>query len=311
MHIPITVILLEYALRITDFFWTNLLNLLFHGSQLALQVGMQGSDTIILTEKSVERTNAINELLAQRTILIVILLGLLMVTVLLVLRARTLKQRAIAPSGVATTPQHMLLTEYFRGMEDERSWIAKELHDGSCSALAGARNMLEKKGYEDPHIMEVRRWLHETQRDLRNLSHNLTPPNLFEANLEQVTSELIARLSKQKGKMVTLTTSSRISWSNVDLASQLHVYRITQELLHNILTHSDATQVDAILSATEETIDLILEDNSTNYQQEKGNGIGSRNIANRVQLVSGTLEVRKMECGAVFHLSIPTARVNL
>lgn len=259
-----------------------------------------------LPELSVEKANTINHLLLQRTILIVLLLIVLMVVVILAMRIRAIRLQEAPPAEEAEPSSLLLLTEYFRGMEEEQCRISRELHDGPCSALAGALNMLDKQGYEDPHIQEVRSWMKETMKDLRNLSHNLSPPNLYESNLERVTSDLVARLTHQTAKKITFAASSQVSWHRVSLDCQLHVYRIAQELLHNIVTHSDATRVEAILSVTNKDINFILEDNSTNYKHEQGKGIGSANIANRLELVGGNLSVKKTDHGVSFSLSTPT-----
>ena len=85
-------------------------------------------------------------------------------------------------------PQKLNLQEitesYFKGQDEERERISKELHDGACSAILGVRHIIEPFTYENEEIKKASNWLGNIHSDLRNMSHNLAPKELFNSNVD-------------------------------------------------------------------------------------------------------------------------------
>ena len=68
-------------------------------------------------------------------------------------------------------------------------------------------------------------------------------------------------------------------------------YRIVQELINNILKHAQASQVDVQLTKHTDHLNIFISDNGKGFQKSKTNGIGLRNIKDRLQKVKGTLDI--------------------
>ena len=93
----------------------------------------------------------------------------------------------------------------------------------------------------------------------------------------------------------TLSLSLYIERSAIDhLAAdkKLAIYRIVQEQLSNILKHSEATEACITIKNVSEKLIITIRDNGIGAEPtEKSEGIGLHNIAGRVDVQNGTMEI--------------------
>ena len=87
----------------------------------------------------------------------------------------------------------------------------------------------------------------------------------------------------------------------------MELFKIIQELMTNTLKHAEAKNVDIHLSLIEEELSLLFEDNGKGFHvSDQSDGIGFRNIKNRIQELSGSFHVdSKGNRGTVISLEIP------
>jgi signal transduction histidine kinase len=76
---------------------------------------------------------------------------------------------------------------------------------------------------------------------------------------------------------------------------EITLYRIFQELAHNIIKHSHATQVLVQLRKMNNHILLVVEDNGKGIASNSKNGIGFSNLKSRVQLLDGNIQYESAE----------------
>jgi len=92
---------------------------------------------------------------------------------------------------------------------------------------------------------------------------------------------------------------------------ELALYRISQELLTNVVKHAQATEADLLLAQEEGMITLKVRDNGRGMNQENGKtkGIGLRTIADRIKLLNGTFTLTKPLTGkgtlVIIQLPVP------
>ena len=191
---------------------------------------------------------------------------------------------------------------YFKGQDEERERISKELHDGACSAILGVRHIIEPFTYENEEIRKAANWLGSIHSDLRNMSHNLAPNELFNSSVDEALELLLSRLCTQNGKKFVYATTPDLSWEKFPRKTQQHVYRVVQEVLGNIVKHSNASNIEMSVSSLNGAISINIEDDSTNFDLKSGNGIGMESIKSRLSLISGKIEAFKTPQGAVYHI---------
>lgn len=175
--------------------------------------------------------------------------------------------------------EHMLLLQ-----EQDRERLAGELHDNIISQLNLIRLNLN---YKNPD--ELNRDLKKSMQLIRELSHNLTPPDLEEVEL----ADLIADYLEQVNKNVEVIFRHITIQIPISSPVKLNLFRIVQELITNILKHADATRVDVSLRISLNYLMLTIEDNGRGFTIEThSGGIGLRNIQSRAQKIKAIYKLK-------------------
>ena len=61
--------------------------------------------------------------------------------------------------------------------------------------------------------------------------------------------------------------------------------------MNNILKHAAATQAEVQLTKHEDHLNMVINDNGKGFQKNKKQGIGLRNIKERLHKMQGTLDI--------------------
>ncbi|WP_026775913.1 ATP-binding protein [Polaribacter sp. Hel_I_88] len=175
--------------------------------------------------------------------------------------------------------------------EKERTRIARELHDGVVqqigSAILKSRDLFSKLKISDNESSKaVLSTLEESSEDLRNISHQMMPRALSELGLVSAIDDLL------KGSLAHVNIEYTFEHFNVKerLPEKIEItlYRITQELVNNIIKHSKATSVSVQLINSADHIIFIVEDDGIGINLQKSKkGIGFDNIKSRLEMING------------------------
>jgi len=179
-----------------------------------------------------------------------------------------------------------------QGEEMERKRIARDLHDGLGSMLSGVKIHLNQVKKENPETVNgVDALLDNTIKELRNISQNLMPESLLELSLEHALRDLCAANSNAVTKV---EFQYLIKKSKLPKNSEIMIYRIIQELLNNALKYAKASQVLVSCSQNKDVFFITVEDNGVGFDisdPKNKNGMGLKNIKNRVEFLNGKLEI--------------------
>lgn len=180
------------------------------------------------------------------------------------------------------------------GEEVERRRIARDLHDGLGSMLSGLKIHLKLAGKENAlSTAEVGVLLDDSIRELRNISQNLMPESLLKLSLEYALRDLCMANSNVK---TSIEFQYLIKESHLPKNYEIVIYRIIQELLNNTLKYANASQILVSCSQNKETFFITVEDNGIGFNvSESKNGMGLKNIKNRVEFLNGKLEIESVE----------------
>lgn len=175
--------------------------------------------------------------------------------------------------------------------EKERARIARELHDGVVqqigSIILKSRNLFSKKNLiKDDESLALLENLENSNKDLRNISHQMMPRALSELGLIPAIDDLL------KGSLHYADIEYTFEHFNVKerLPEKIEItlYRITQELINNIIKHSKAKSVNVQLINSDENILLLIEDDGIGIDKSKSKkGIGFSNIKSRLEMING------------------------
>ncbi len=188
------------------------------------------------------------------------------------------------------------------GEEKARNTIATGLHDGIGGLLAAAKMKLSQEIPEGERYRQGLSLLDDAYRELRHTAHNLSPLILKQEGLTSALREFCRKVSDPTRTMFHFETHGQLLATDPEWA--LSLYRIVQELAHNIMKHADASEAWIQLNATDDTLQIIVQDNGKGLpQQLKGSGIGLQHLTDRVQLMNGMIDIdSRPGTGTTFYL---------
>jgi signal transduction histidine kinase len=183
--------------------------------------------------------------------------------------------------------------EYVCGVDNERARVGMELHDGIANDLLALEIKLSSLSESD--YGWIAREVAAVRNGVRNVSHELIPPEFARLGLDDVLSYYVANLSRQSKITITLTTDGSFGVGDVRDAVALTVYRIIQELLSNILKHSCASSVIIdIRSLTPKVANIsITDDGIESPGNIVGLGLGIKTVADRLMSIDAKFEYKR------------------
>ncbi|WP_255553953.1 tetratricopeptide repeat-containing sensor histidine kinase [Mesonia aestuariivivens] len=187
-----------------------------------------------------------------------------------------------------------VIERYQEGQEEERSRLAREIHDGIGSDLAGIKIAFEHYLEEAAQKPQAKRLLEAISNaciDVRGLSHQLHPLPFSKIGFSSFLNDFVAQIT-QKTELEIQTfffPEEEIDALPEELLAD--AYRIVQELINNILKHAEATQAEVQLTKHEDHLNIVINDNGKGFQKTKKQGIGLRNIKERLHKMQGTLDI--------------------
>lgn len=195
--------------------------------------------------------------------------------------------------------QLLTVDAMLKGQEEERSRLAKDLHDGLGGLLSGVKFSLtnvKDNLIVTPDSMAVfdrsLDMLDVSIRELRRVAHNMMPEMLVKFGLNEALKEYCTSLNATK--LVAVKYQSLGMVSRLNQTQEIIIYRIVQELLNNILKHSGATEAFVQLIRENMRLNIIVEDNGKGFDVaalEQSKGAGWTNIRSRVEYLKGQLDI--------------------
>ncbi len=188
-----------------------------------------------------------------------------------------------------------LLKATLAGEEAERIRLGQELHDGVGGDLSAIKINLSSLRMKLPALSGETLFdrslllTDEANEELRGIAHNLVPSSLVKKGLGKAVAEFCAYLG-HKGAPVIRVQETGIP-QRLNPVSELAIYRIIQELMHNILKHAQATEASLSLSWQETLLLIAVEDNGIGMEEQDKTGIGLENTKRRIAALQGSLEL--------------------
>jgi signal transduction histidine kinase len=182
--------------------------------------------------------------------------------------------------------------------ENERSRIGRQLHDDIMVQLALVKMNLEALPTQLPEIEDmedfiaVKEMMDNAGRDLRLTAHNLAPDTLLADGLTQALLYFCKNIQYRTRLNVTFQHYGEAPALNQELS--INVYRITQELIQNIIKHAAASNVLIQLNYRPDVLTLTVEDDGKGFTNDKTNeGIGLKSIKSRLKVMNGEMEIHE------------------
>jgi len=210
----------------------------------------------------------------------------------------------IAEREMAVGALHSLSARLISAQEDERSRIARELHDDFNQRLALLALDLERFHDGLPKTQEnlvdglatLLRRTKELSSDVHRLSHQLHPSILDHLGLVAAARSFCKEISEQHDIHIELAHHEVPRSLPNDIA--LCLYRIVQEALRNVIKHSGAKSARIEITKMESELSLHISDNGIGFDPESDrtrHGLGLLSMRERLRQVDGTISFMRIE----------------
>lgn len=201
------------------------------------------------------------------------------------------------------TDKKLAATEaILKGEEQERTRLAKDLHDGLGGMLSGIKfsfqNMKENLILTPENAQAFGRsidMLDSSINEMRRVAHNMMPEMLVNYGLDVALREFCSEIDRSG---VVHMTYQSIGMDNavMEQTAALTVYRVAQELVNNAIKHAGAQHVlvQVHASEAENLLSVTVEDDGKGFNADllrTGEGMGWSNIRNRVDFLKGKIDV--------------------
>ena len=192
--------------------------------------------------------------------------------------------------------------------ESERSRISKELHDGigqQISALSLNVQYLKRsknQGELMNGLSSVSEQLKLSAADVRDISHQMMPRALMENGLIAAAELLLAQ--SFKNTQIDYSFQYEPDQFSIDQNIEVSLYRILQELINNIIKHSNAKSVQVDIFKTNEKVTMNVQDNGVGIESTGNDGHGMQNIQSRIDMFKGSFKIENSN-GTFASINIP------
>jgi len=193
--------------------------------------------------------------------------------------------------------REQLLRNLIDLQENERQLICHEFHDGLIQYVVGATMLLERMR-DDPHLPEaygatldgVIKCLSKGLEDARRVIRGIRPASLDDLGLKAAIDDLVGEL-RADGVTVEMVLSGDLE--QVDEELHTTIYRVIQELFHNVSKHSGAERLNLSVVVGADGVEVVLQDYGRGFDPAMPTaGFGLTGIRERVQLAGGAYDLQ-------------------
>jgi PAS domain S-box-containing protein len=219
-------------------------------------------------------------------------------------------ERKLAEESLANVGRKLI-----EAHEEERTWIARELHDDVNQRMALLAIELDRWNQQLPpsavefhdHIRHASQRLSDIAKDIQALSHRLHSSKLEYLGLVVAAKSFCNELSEQHKVEIDFTHTAIPG--SVPKEISLCLFRVLQESLQNAVKHSGTRHFKVDLRGTEAEIHLTVSDLGVGFDRHGAihrRGIGLISMRERMQLVSGEISIKSRPgSGTTIHARVP------
>jgi PAS domain S-box-containing protein len=209
----------------------------------------------------------------------------------------------------------MLAGRLIHNQEEERSRLARELHDDLVQRLAVFAidiGKLEGELTDQPapvqeKLSEMKNDMIKISGDVHNISRRLHPSILDDLGLIKAVESECANFSSREGTEIVFNHENIPTDMPKDIS--LSLYRIIQEGLRNISKHACADHISVSLKGTDNEVLLSVQDDGIGFDpaEIKGKpGLGLSSIRERVRLIQSNHSINSQpEKGTQITVRVP------
>lgn len=199
-----------------------------------------------------------------------------------------------------------LAIRIIRAQEEERSRVAREIHDGPAQSMSNVVLKaeiceklfdinLDQARSELQHLKQIVR---ESLKDVRRIIYNLRPMSLEDLGLLPTLQKYVESFSMETGIQVSFHRRG-LDMAIDDKNLNLTIFRVVQEALNNVRKHSGAKTADVRVEFTPISVALKISDTGKGFdtnrmmvgKDDNSGGFGLFSMKERIELMNGKMEI--------------------
>jgi signal transduction histidine kinase len=193
--------------------------------------------------------------------------------------------------------QQELLQAQLEMQEQTLKTISQEIHDNVGQILSLAKmnlSILSLKDAGNEQLLSVKELVSKAITDLRDLSAGYYAERLAENGLLTAITHELEQLDKTE--MLTTHLVTEVEEINIDKNKTIFIYRMVQEILHNVMKHAFAKNVYVRIFPEKDFthIHIYIKDDGRGFSRDDENfkpGIGLSSIQNRAGMIGATAAI--------------------
>ena len=206
------------------------------------------------------------------------------------------QKRRLAESQIKQLEQEKQLVAtqaVFDGEVQERTRLARDLHDGLGGKLTcmkiGLQELKQTAGFDEDKegqlktVMEI---LDDSVQEMRRVSHNLMPDTLSRSGLKPAVDDFCRSMSS------IIVFQYYGDESRLDMKLETLIYRSIYELVNNALKYAGASQIMVQIVREAGSVSFTVQDNGCGFDTTaETKGIGLQGIRSRVVSFGGDIQI--------------------
>jgi signal transduction histidine kinase len=198
--------------------------------------------------------------------------------------------------------QQMFSQELIKTQEEERTRIAKDLHDG-----VGQQITLLKMKAQNTNQSELSTLAHNALEEVRSISRDLYPVTLAKLGLTDSIEQLLLELDEETDMFVSVEIDDvNASFNETE---SLNLYRFIQESVNNVLKHANAKTLIVNILKQSDGIKILIKDNGQGFEVSNKitqNSLGLKTMAERISMLKGSFSIKSKQAeGTSILVQIP------
>lgn len=184
--------------------------------------------------------------------------------------------------------QELYSRNLIKSQENEKTKIARELHDS-----IGQKLMLLTKGIKNTDNEKLYNLADKTLEELREISKDLHPEIIERIGVTTSIKALISEFDDNTELFFTFDSLNIDPF--ISKETGLHIYRILQESLSNIVKHANAKSVYVSILKKSSYILIVVKDNGIGFDFKKklknSDSLGMKTLKERAKVINGNIKI--------------------
>ncbi len=269
--------------------------------------------------KLLQKENELQDIKYKKTVFMFVALFVLIGAILIIIYTYSYLKQHKKAEQLRVDAEYKRINAIVNAQEEERKRISAELHDGLGQVLSAVKlnvSMLKDDLGQNASTLSqyntAMLLLDQSCNEVRNMSHSMMPAILVKMGLKEALRELASAINNT-GVLKVMIDDKELDNEPAELI-KIHLYRIVQELLNNILKYANATEVQIQFSKDSQGLGLMIEDNGKGFDTtvlNNSSGLGWHSIQSRIALLKGQIEVdsKPTTTGTAVFVSVPVVDV--